>query len=231
MKFGITNLAWEEKDVASIENQLKKFDYLETVFSRRSSGIYYSTQSIFYGSDIKSFDDESILDYLNYVIDECFKCGIQIIVFGSPSLRKGDKNILLNIFDLLDDKLNQNQMYLCVEPNSKYYGGDYYHSLDEIVADIKKYSNIKTMIDTHNLLLEGESLNDQYEKYSEYIKHIHISEKDLIPIDDWSLFSNFIDFLFNKCYNYGITYELKPTKEIDEHFKQFLSLKKSTTLL
>ena len=90
MKFGITNLAWEEKDIFLIEDQLKKFDYLETVFSRRSGGTYYSTQSIFYGSDIKSFDDENILDYLNYVIDECFKCGIQIIVFGSAGVGRYD---------------------------------------------------------------------------------------------------------------------------------------------
>ena len=95
---------------------------------------------------------------MNYVIDECFECGIKIIVFGSPSLRKGDKNILLNIFDSIDDKLKEKQIYLCVEPNSSYYGGEYYCSLDEIVPDIKKFSNIKTMIDTHNLILENESL-------------------------------------------------------------------------
>jgi sugar phosphate isomerase/epimerase len=220
MKFGITNLAWEEKNVASIENQLKKFDYFETVFLRRNIGSYYSTQSIFYGSNIKSFSDDNVLEYLNFVIDECLKCGIKIIVFGSPSLRKGNKNILLKIFDLIDNKLKESKIYLCVEPNSKYYGGEYYHSLDEIVPDIEKYSNVKTMIDTHNLILEGENIIEQYKKYSDYIKHIHIS-----AIEDWNKYYEFVDFLKKECYNYGITYELKPNKNITLECKKFLNLK------
>jgi len=226
MKFGITNLAWEQNNHFVVSDKLNNFDYFETVFSRRNSGIYYSTQSIFYGSNIKSFDDDNILEYLNFVIDECSKCGIKIIVFGSPSLRKGNKNILLNIFDYIDDRLKDNKIYLCVEPNSKYYGGQYYYSLDEIVSDIEKYSNVKTMIDTHNLILEGENIIKQYKKYSDYIKHIHISEKDLKPIKDWNKYYEFVDFLKEECYNYGITYELKPPENIIEESKKFLKLKK-----
>ena len=226
MKFGITNLSWKQKDHFFVSNKLNNFDYFETVFSRRNSGIYYSTQSIFYGSNIKSIDDANILEYLDFVIDECSKCGIKIIVFGSPSLRKGNKNILLNIFDYIDNRLKENKIYLCVEPNSKYYGGEYYYSLDEIVADIKKYSNIKTMIDTHNLILEGENIIEQYKKYSDYIKHIHISEKDLQPIEDMSKYYKFVDLLKKECYSYGITYELKPPENIVEESKKFLKLKK-----
>jgi len=226
MKFGITNLSWKQNNHFVVSDKLNNFDYFETVFSRRNIGIYYSTQSIFYGSNIKSFDDDNILEYLNFVIDECSKCGIKIIVFGSPSLRKGNKNILLNIFDYIDDRLKDNKIYLCVEPNSKYYGGQYYHSLDEIVPDIEKYSNVKTMIDTHNLILEGENIIKQYKKYSDYIKHIHISEKDLKPIKDWNKYYEFVDFLKEECYNYGITYELKPPENIIEESKKFLKLKK-----
>lgn len=226
MKFGITNLSWKQNNHFVVSDKLNNFDYFETVFSRRNSGIYYSTQSIFYGSNIKSFDDDNILEYLNFVIDECSKCGIKIIVFGSPSLRKGNKNILLNIFDYIDDRLKDNKIYLCVEPNSKYYGGQYYYSLNQIVPDIEKYSNIKTMIDTHNLILEGENIIKQYKKYSDYIKHIHISEKDLKPIKDWNKYYEFVDFLKEECYNYGITYELKPPENIIEESKKFLKLKK-----
>lgn len=226
MKFGITNLAWEQKNFIPLEVGLKKFDYFETVFLKRSSGSYYSTQSIFYGSNIKSFSDDNVLEYLNFVIDECLKCGIKIIVFGSPSLRKGNKNILLEIFDSIDNKLKENKIYLCVEPNSKYYGGEYYHSLDEIVPDIEKYSNVKTMIDTHNLILEDENIIEQYKKYSDYIRHIHISEKELQPIKDWSRYYEFVDFLKEQCYNYGITYELKPSKDILLESEKFLKLKK-----
>ena len=226
MKFGITNLSWKQNDHFVVSDKLNNFNYFETVFSRRNSGIYYSTQSIFYGSNIKSFDDDNILEYLNFVIDECSKCGIKIIVFGSPSLRKGNKNVLLNIFNYIDDRLKENKIYLCVEPNSKYYGGEYYYSLNQIVPDIEKYSNIKTMIDTHNLILEGENIIEQYKKYSDYIKHIHISEKDLQPIEDWSKYYEFVDLLEEQCYSYGITYELKPPENIIEESNKFLKLKK-----
>ena len=60
MKFGITNLSWKQEDHFFVSDNLNRFDYFETVFSRRNSGIYYSTQSIFYGSNIKSFCDENI---------------------------------------------------------------------------------------------------------------------------------------------------------------------------
>jgi len=84
------------------------------------------------------------------------------------------------------------------------------------------------MIDTHNLILEKEILIDQYKKYSDYIKHIHISEKDLKPIDDWNVCSEFVDFLKNEHYDHGITYELKynDSQNIIFESKKFLSLKK-----
>lgn len=225
MKFGITNLSWKEDDDYTITKKLEGFDYFETVFSRRNNGNFYSVQSIFYGSDIKSFNDKEVLSYINYIIEECYRCNIQIIVFGSPSLRKGSKENLLDVFRLINDSLREKKIYLCVEPNSKYYGGDYYYTLSEIVADIEKYSNIKTMIDTHNLLLEGEDIFDQYQKYSEHIKHIHISEKDLVPIKNWSLYKDYISFLKQAEYRHGITYELKQCKNIISEAKKFLKQK------
>jgi hypothetical protein len=46
-----------------------------------------------------------------------------------------------------------------------------------------------------------------------------------MPIKDWGLCSNFIDFLKNECYNYGLTYELKPPENIVEESKTFLNFK------
>lgn len=223
MKFGISNLSWER---GTVGRNLGEFDYLETVFSRRGEGVYYSTQSIFHDSNISSLQDPNTLKYLEYVVDECLKLGIERIVLGSPSLRKGKKKNMTDILDFLDVKLQGSKTILCVEPNSKYYGGEYYFSLDEIVPDIKKYTNIKTMIDTHNLVLEGENVFEQYEKYSDYIKHIHLSEKDLNKINDWIFSKKIVKFLREKKYKYGITYELKMTVDLDLEIKKFLELKK-----
>lgn len=226
MKFGITNLAWNLNDDLLIKSQLKNYDYMETVFPKIDYG-YYSTQSIFYGSDVETFEEYyKTLSRLNYVIDECEKYNIKIIVFGSPSLRKGSKNNLLKIFSKLNSKLKLFDIFLCIEPNSSYYGGEYYHTISEIVDDIKNFSNIKTMIDTHNLILEKENIFECFLNHKEYIRHIHFSEKDLTPIFDYSLYHNFVDFLNKNKYNYGITYELKIPENIVIESKKFIGLKK-----
>lgn len=223
MKFGITNLSWKEEQDNDIQYG---FDYLETVFPRRANGIYYSTQSIFYGSGVTSFEDkEATQKHLEYVIDECAKYGIKVIVFGSPSLRKGNRDRLREVFDAVDDKLRSLGITLCVEPNARYYGGDYYYKLSQIVPDIQGYSNIRTMIDTHNVLMEGGDLIDLYNEYSNYIKHIHFSEKDLAPIEDYDKLRDFKDHLSRTSYEYGITYELCYTERLEECKKEFLKLK------
>jgi sugar phosphate isomerase/epimerase len=226
MKFGISNLSWDLKDDSKIRKHLIDYDYIETVFSKIDYG-YYSTQSIFYGSEVQSFDDiELTFQRINFVIDECEKYGVRIIVFGSPSLRKGNKKNLIEVFKSIDSKLKDRNIFLCVEPNSSYYGGEYYFSLDEIVEDIQFFTNIKTMIDSHNLILEGKNLFDQYGKYHTLIKHCHFSEKDLVPIQDYSLYYKFVDFLKNNHYNYGITYELKEVGNIIQESQKFIKLSK-----
>jgi sugar phosphate isomerase/epimerase len=223
MKFGISNLSWNDP---KIREQLTDYDYIETVFSKIDYG-YYSTQSIFYGSDVQSFENvQSTLDRINFVIEKCKKYGVKIIVLGSPSLRKGSKKNLIEVFEMIDKKLKSYNIFLCVEPNSSYYGGEYYFSLNEIVEDIQKFSNIKTMIDSHNLILEGEDLFEQYEEYYKQIKHCHFSEKDLVPIRDYSLYFKFVDFLRKKKYSYGITYELKEVSNIIQESQKFIKLSK-----
>lgn len=225
MKFGITNLSWNLQDDDFVKSHLANYDYIETVFSKINHG-YYSVQSIFYGSDVNTFEDySSTFNRLNYVIDECEKYQIKIIVLGSPFLRKGDKSNFLKVLSELDSKLKKYNICLCIEPNSRYYGAEYYCTLSEIVDDIKDFSNIKTMIDTHNLALEGVDIINTFLQYKKYIKHIHFSEKDLVPISDYSFYCNFVDFLRNEQYNGGITYELRLAENIVGESKKFIKLK------
>ena len=230
MKFGISNLSWNLENDILVKTNLTNYDYIETVFPRIDYG-YYSTQSIFYGSDVTTFDDMDLtLNRMNFVIDECYKYGIKIIILGSPSLRKGDKKNLLKVLGEVDCKLKKYNIFLCIEPNSSYYGGEYYFTLSEIVNDICEFSNVKTMIDTHNLLLENQNIFDEYKKYYSHIKHCHFSEKDLDPIQNYSFYRRLVDFFYESGYNYGITYELKSTSDIIQQSKKFIQLKKEKTI-
>jgi len=226
MKFGITNLSWKPEQDSTIIDDLRGFDYFETVFNRIDSGVYYSTQSIFYQSGLTTFEDvESTTEKLTHVIEECHKYGLKIIVFGSPKLRKGSKEQLHKTFAKVDPLLNEYGIYLCVEPNASYYGGEYYHRVSEIAIDIACYSNIMTMIDSHNLILEGDDLIDIFNQYEDQIKHIHFSEKDLKVIQDYTPLEELVELLVKKDYQYGITYELCYNENIVEVSRKFLELK------
>jgi sugar phosphate isomerase/epimerase len=226
MKFGITNLSWDKQDDLKVIDFIKKkeVDYIETVYPRINYG-YYSTQSIFYGLDLSSFEDLKTFDHLYNIVNNSKKFGIKRIVLGSPSLRKGKKNNLLSVLKKIDILLDDSDLIICLEPNSSYYGGEYYFNIEEIVSDISEFNNIKTMIDTHNLILESLNIFDQYEKYSKFIEHIHISEKDLVEIRDYEFYREYILFLKENNYNKGITYELKKPKNIFSEIEKFINLK------
>ncbi len=74
---------------------------------------------------------------------------------------------------------------LCIEPNSKYYGGEYFFTIKEIVnfITLNNFCNIKTMVDTHNLLLENQNIEESIYNFKDHIKHIHISEINLSEIN------------------------------------------------
>jgi len=65
---------------------------------------------------------------------------------------------------------------LLIEPNGKLYGGTFFHKIDEIVnfIDASKFTNIATMVDTHNSILENQSPLSNYTTYKNYVQHVHV---------------------------------------------------------
>jgi sugar phosphate isomerase/epimerase len=149
------------------------------------------------------------------------------MVFGSPTMRNGviDDSLSL-IFKKIDNLLNNTNITLVIEPNSKIYGGNYFHNLNEIVDFIKnnKFVNIKTMIDTHNLKLEGYDPITELCKYYDYINHIHISEIKLTPIITSETHINFSNELKKLGYDKIITYEVLKCDNIESEIKKFVEI-------
>jgi sugar phosphate isomerase/epimerase len=161
---------------------------------------------------------------MNTVFDICKEFNIEKIVLGAPLLRKNN-NIeeLISLFTYLDLKLNHTNQVLLLEPNSKYYNGDYFFTVAEIVSFIQKnnFNNIKTMIDTHNIILENQSPSNIFTEYYSYIDHIHISEINLESFKP----SNYHYELSNKLkeFNYKglVIYECKKSNSLIEDIKTF----------
>lgn len=249
MKLSISNLAWDFPQNDEIFEELRKcgIRYVEGVLSKLGDWDSITTddlvklkskleeynlemisiQSIFYNQESLGLHDfDGNVDHIKRLIDFSQILGVKVMVLGSPNLRVAEddlKNKLSDTFKKIDRLLDSTGIELLIEPNTKSYGGHYFHNLPEIVDFItsNNLNNIKTMIDTHNLILEGYNPNSEFIKFKEFIKHIHISEPGLLPLQDLEFHSQFGDLIKNMNYTDIVTYEIKPTENFFETISIF----------
>lgn len=226
MQIGISNIGWQTEDVKNNTEMALNlgFDYIESAYKKAPlSKSVYAVQGIFFGSGISSFFDPRCYDHLCEVVDYCLANNIKIITFGSPSMRVGSKKHMLDLFLQIDDYINKRDCIVCVEPNARKYGGEYYYTIDEIVDDIRYFYNIKTMIDSGNLYLEGLSPAAEFEKHKDYIYHVHISTPDLEPVSLYKEYANIISDIKTLGYNKNITYEFMKSYDLEKEINMFLT--------
>lgn len=243
MKLAVTSLAWNDDEnemfshlkkcgIYNVEivfskikpwNQLTEQDVIEyknKLDSYKLSAV--STQSLFYGIDVNLTHTNLVLEHFKKVIQYCEILGIKTIVFGSPGMRKGNPNNLTELFEKLDKILVEKNLSLVIEPNARIYGGEYWHTIPEIVQFLgNNYKNIHTMIDTHNLIFEGRSILGDLVQFFDKIRHIHISEPKLAVTSNFENVSELIESLQRMGYAGPITYEVLAAKGIYESILQF----------
>lgn len=252
MNLALSNLAWDfkdndivfnkliEKNILRIEGVLTKIDEWDSL--NDSKIIKFKKKLDEFGIDIKSIqsifynvkcdgvgDTNKIINHIKKLITYCEILDVDIMVFGSPNLRSGNiDNSVTHTFKIIDELLIEADMEISIEPNSKIYGGNYFFILDEIVSFIKdnNFKKIKTMVDTHNLVLEGYCPSEEFIKYKQYINHIHISEPGLKPISDVETHIKFYNTLKNNSYCNTITYEVNGLKEFDLNIDNFIKIYK-----
>lgn len=168
-----------------------------------------SAQSLFYGLPFTLDQTEECLKHMQRVIMYSRVLGLKTLVFGSPNMRKHTNN-LSAFFQGVDELLTETGIQLVIEPNCKAYGGDYFHTVPEIVdyLESKSFRNIATMIDYHNVLAENMSPSKLLEEYIEKVWHIHVSEPKLKPIQNILEHKEFADSIKATNYDGVITYEL-----------------------
>jgi len=197
-----------------------------------------SIQSIFYNTDFKDLSDfEKITSHFKRVIDYSKILNSNIIVFGSPKIRKkfnGYEDKISDIFKFLDQYCDNSGLKICIEPNSTYYGSEFFNTIDEIVDFIKNnnFKNISTMIDTHNIILENQDPVDVFSEYYKFIDHIHISENNLSSIRHSDSHKYLSNKIISSGYGKTITYEF--ISQNFDHFsnsvQDFINIYKKTNL-
>ena len=199
MKLAVSHLAWDIEEseeifeflifngINNIEGVLTKINNwsnlsensiysYENLLNSKSINIS-SLQSLFYKTNINDLnDEESFINHVKKLIKYGQILSIKTLVFGSPSLRKTPtttKNKIKYIFKEIDLLLQNTGIELSIEPNSKIYKGDFFHTIPEIIEFIEEneLKNIKTMIDTHNLILEKQDPINDLQNYFKYINH------------------------------------------------------------
>jgi len=215
---------WNDLTIDDIKNYKKEL--------KKQKITPYSIQSLFYNVDTDNLCNiEKNIPHIKRLIEYSKILGIKILVLGSPNLRKKIDNwekLIVKFFNEVDLLLEDTDIKLLIEPNSKVYNGEYFFKVSEIVEFINKnkFKNISTMIDTHNSVLENKNPNIEYVNYSKYIKHIHISEPKLKVIEDNEFHKDFSDTLKKNKYNGVITYEVLKCDEIINNISTFSKIYK-----
>jgi sugar phosphate isomerase/epimerase len=254
MKLAVSNLAWDnyeteyflpslkEIGVDKIEcvltkikpwSELKTTDILEFKEKALKHGLEpYSIQSLFYGVNCSSFlDKEIMLKHINKIVEYAKLLGVKILVFGSPTLRKkydGWESDVYSFFISVEEILKETDITLVIEPNSTHYKSDFFCSVSEITYFLKKnsFKTIKTMIDTHNLILENLQPSIEFLQNMEYIHHIHISEVGLKEVDFDEKHLIFSNVLKSSNYKDVITYEVIKHENIIKSVQKFFEIYK-----
>ena len=246
MKLGISNLAWNtNEEFENIIPSLKENDikYIEITFSKhlewnnpnhkldsfinilkKNNLKTVSTQSIFFNTNVNSFYDDKFIKHLELICTLSKEIGVDRLVLGSPNMRI-DKNYnkLIEVFTEVNKLMIDKNITLLLEPNCRAYAGEFFHTVSEIVGFIKAggYENIKTMIDTHNILLENQNPFTIFNQYKEYINHVHVSEVNLKGFIESDEHNKLADTLRENKYDGVIVYEVKPSSNILNDIKLF----------
>ncbi len=149
----------------------------------------YSFQSLFYPHDDWRLDQhyDLILNYLYKLIDIACIINVKILVFGAPKLRSviNAESLMILLLKNCNDYINNRPIYICIEPNAKYYKCNFLTNANDTYNFVIKklnLSNIKMMLDTGNMFLENED-EDVLFHYINDIYHIHFSVPDLLALN------------------------------------------------
>ena len=232
MRTSVSHLAFNENTadllsklpalgISNLEVVLSKIrvdDFSDFIKSANSAGLSVeSAQSILWNSGVSDLTEDSFASYMLSMIPVYESLGVKTLVLGSPLQRQYENfEKLSSQFFKIDSALASAGLTLCIEPNSRNYGGKYFFDVSSIVKFIEScnLSNVKTMIDTHNLILEGLDPVDQLISYSSKVHHIHVSEVGLEGFIESDRHSDLARAINSIKYSGIVTYEVLNSKNL-----------------
>lgn len=184
-------MIWKEPTKASAES-IKKY----RKFWNNEGIDIVSTQALLFGHpELKIFENTSsrkkTLAYIEKMIEMCALLGVQDIIFGSPVNRdKGDledKNALeiaQEFFYTIGEIAQAHNIFFCIEPIPQEYGTNFINDSTEGIALVKKVNHpyFRLHLDSAALTIANEDYKKAINNSFPYLRHLHISERNLSPI-------------------------------------------------
>lgn len=209
---------------AEIEIWLNEYHQVFNEVSSMQSLLFKMEGSIF-SSEAKM---EDVLTVLKKGILFASSMGVKNLVFGSPTLRdvnsEEEYERAIRFFSQLADDSEELGISLALEPNPVIYNTNFINTTKDALAFVQalKHPNLGINLDLGTVIENKELIHDMINQTSiAYIKHVHISEPYLQPIDfqrsDFHL--DVIQHLKMLNYDRFVSIEMKPGLTKDELFE------------
>lgn len=184
-----------------------------------------SMQSIWFGRTEHLFgsreERKQLSDYTKKAIDFAAAIGCRNLVFGSPKNRviSSPEQIpeAISFFREVGGYASQRGRVVAIEPNPSLYGTNFINTTQEAFSMVKEVDSPGVMVnvDFGTILANREGL-EAIEENLPLISHIHISEPNLVAIQQREEHRHLAEILRKHGYTGFISIEMKNTGTLDE---------------
>ncbi|MCD7895203.1 MAG: sugar phosphate isomerase/epimerase [Planctomycetaceae bacterium] len=183
-----------------------------------------SLQSIWYGRTERifatSFEREALIAYSRKAVEFCVAAGCPTLVFGNPKNRNLPDGLswhsAIKFFKNLASYASSKDCAYAIEPNPTIYGTNFLN----YTADAFSFSQelgvngFQVNLDFGTIIQNGEKIHD-FQEYISLIRHVHISEPFLAPIQRRANHIELLQMLAGEGYNGYVSIEMKYPGELD----------------
>ena len=183
-----------------------------------------SMQSIWYGIKGNIFntkDRKELLEYTKKAIDFAHLINCHNLVFGCPKNRimpdVCSENDVINFFYELGEYALRNGTILSLEANPTIYGTNFINYTIDAFNFVKKVNSngFKVNVDFGTIIANNEDLSI-IENNISLINHIHISEPNLVKIQDRKKHKELFNILKKHNYDKYVSIEMKKCEDFND---------------
>lgn len=182
-------------------------------------------QSLWYGRTERIFGSEAerttLLDYTRRAVEFAHAVGCRVLVLGSPknrSLNDGeDASAATEFFTKMAAYAEAAGCVVAFEPNPEIYGTNYINTTAQ-ASELCRQMGTKGFgvnLDVGTVIENGETM-DEVEQALDCVRHVHISEPNLVPIEHRPLHTQLHALLEQRGYDGYVSVEMKNTGDIED---------------